>query len=68
MNDEQAKEAFLAQCPVVSKGVNYKCISALIHCIENNKIILKCKLQDRHVNSSTITDPRFIEHITLGGE
>lgn len=66
MTNEEIKQAFLKQCPVIDmnpiyrSNVIYSCILALIHTIKDNEVVLSVALQDRNTDSITIADPRYI--------
>lgn len=66
MTNEEIKQAFLKQCPVIDvnpilrSNVIYNCILALIHTIKDNEIVLSVALQDKNTNSITVADPQHI--------
>lgn len=61
MTDEEAKEAFKAQSPIIcnvgTTEIEYLCISALIHRIKNGKYAISLELLDKSEHSVTISTP-----------
>lgn len=66
MTNEQAKQAFLKQCPVIDENpqnrdkIVYKCISLIGFKMINGKPVMFCECQDRNANSTTLLLPQFI--------
>ncbi len=66
MTNEEIKQAFLKQCPVIDmnpiyrSNIIYGYIIALVHTIEGNEVVLSVALQDRNTNSVTLADPQYI--------
>ncbi len=71
MTSEEAKQAFIKQCPVIDRSysarsdVHYKCISALIYRIINGKPALYVELADKNTSSITITKPDTVREEIL---
>ena len=61
MDKTEAKDAFLAQRPVVHQGITYKKISALIYRIKSGAVSLSLELIDKNDNSVTIAAPEKVE-------
>lgn len=56
MTHEEAKKAWFAKVPVVSGGIEYTKINALIYKLsDKNEIIVSAELLDKCGNSVTIT-------------
>lgn len=66
MTNEEIKQAFLKQCPVIDmnpiyrSNIIYSCIIALVHTIKGNEVVLSVALQDRNTNSVTLADPQYV--------
>ncbi len=66
MTNEQAKQAFLKQCPVVDINPNnrdrivYKCISLVGFKMIKNKPVMICICEDRHTHSSSFVPPQYL--------
>ena len=55
MTNEEAKQAFFDETPVMSDGIRYKYISAVIYKKDANKnVIVSAELWDRCGHSTTI--------------
>lgn len=66
MTNDQAKQAFLKQCPVMDNNpinrdrIIYKCISVIGFKMIQGKPVMFCRRQDRHTDSSTVVLPQYI--------
>ena len=63
MTIKELKEALVSGCPVKSKSITYKCVSAIITRYKGNQFIITAELTDIHDNSVSIAEPHRIERV-----
>jgi hypothetical protein len=60
MNKDEIKAAFLEGVPVVHRGIEYVCISALIYRRSGGKLLAQVELHDKCNHSVTIAQPERV--------
>lgn len=61
MTGEELKAAFLAETPVVSNGIEYVKISAIIYRKQEGRVAVQAELLDKNRNSITVTAAASVE-------
>lgn len=65
MTNEEIKEAFSKQSPVICGGIEYARISAIIYRYDTKgKFIISAELKDKHTNSVTIARIQDIQGVS----
>jgi hypothetical protein len=65
LSNEEAKQAFFEQCPVICKGIKYAKITAIIYRLDKyKKLVVSAELLDAGGGSVTIARLQDIERVS----